>query len=109
MSSPIQCYRLGTPRDERPMSDTGEVWRHGRSLSFPCPCGQRVLAINGDPEGHDATFDQDGRMTLGASCGYPAVPGLNRPKNWCHFTVADGIPTMQGDSQCPGKDLRHAG
>ena len=78
----------------------GDVIRaEGDRLFFKCPCAHRYVSVG---EEHGPSVDEEGVLTLEGSCGYKARPDLGRPKNWCHFSVSGGVPTMHSDAGCPG-------
>ena len=89
-------------------SDPGEI-------VFLCPCGGREVYVTCPP--HEATFDDDGRLTLNGSCGSRPVSAphdfrivhgkvhRNLPANWCHFWMKDGETEMVSDARCPGRVL----
>ena len=71
---------------------------------FRCPCDEREVYVASPP--HEISFDEDGALTLDGSVGSRADPSRDRPaKNWCHFHIKAGDPTMCDDSQCPGAGL----
>lgn len=75
----------------------------GEAVQFRCPCGERLVYVKSPP--HTIEFWDDGILaSLGGSCGYRVQSEKNRPANWCHFTITDGIPTIHGDARCPGGD-----
>ena len=77
----------------------------GEAAQFRCPCGDRLVYVTSPP--HTITFRDDGVLaSLGGSCGYGAKPEKERPANWCHFTITDGVAAMHGDSICPGALIR---
>ena len=70
---------------------------------FLCPCDQRPVYVTSPP--HGIEFDSHGVLTLKGSRGYAANERLERPANWCHFSIADGVPSMHSDSKCPGSRI----
>ena len=78
-------------------------WNNG--VVFRCPCGERQVYIASPP--HTITFDEEGLLHVDPSLGYKARPDLDRPTNWCHFNINNGIPSMHSDSKCPGS-LKYA-
>ena len=87
-----------------PESELGKgsraVVNFGDGVVFRCPCDERQAYCSSPP--HTITFGEDGALTLAPSVGYKARPSLDRPQNWCHFYIKEGIPEMCGDTQCPG-------
>ena len=74
----------------------------GNELHFKCPCEFRMVKVTQPP--HTITFGEDGILqSLGGSCGYAAQG--DRPENWCHFTITDGVAAMHDDAKCPGKEM----
>lgn len=76
-------------------------WMQGdrEAIEFRCPCGARRVYVTSPP--HKIEFgDGDTLKSLGGSCGYRARN--NRPANWCHFTITDGVAEMHSDAKCPG-------
>ena len=66
---------------------------------FHCPCDARMCSIT--PE-HNFTFD--GANIMSAEGSVLAREWVTERHGKCHFKITDGIPTMCGDSTCPGAD-----
>ena len=73
-----------------------------KKVVFACPCGERTVLVR-EEDGHTVTFDGEGRLHIKESCGYRAMPKLNRLENWCHFHIHAGQARMCGDAKCPGR------
>ena len=100
-------YRLDreqSAKKQRPLRTPGPVlyWETdaGKAVIFSCPCGEREVYVCSPP--HEIAFDEAGRLTIKASCGYRERPNLGRPANWCHFQMTAGKVEMYDDSRCPG-------
>ena len=76
-------------------------WMDG--IVYMCPCDNEQRYITSPP--HTISFDADGILTLIPSIGYKARQNLDRPQNWCHFFIKDGVVEMCSDAQCPGANL----
>ena len=79
-------------------SQPGGVARWNDGVVFRCPCGHRLVRVDSPP--HVIDVADDGRLTLGGSCGY--AKNDEHPEGWCHFWIKDGKPEMCPGAQCPG-------
>ena len=69
--------------------------------TFRCPCGKRQVLIKQPP--HHVSFDKEGVITIDGSMGYHKT--MERPENWCHFSIENGLAEMHEDALCPGASL----
>ena len=68
----------------------------GVGVSFKCPCGDHYKFIGPN---HSVSFNKEGAMTIEPSLGYYADE--DRPYNWCHMFIRDGIVELCPDCKCP--------
>ncbi|MCY3730057.1 MAG: hypothetical protein OXF98_01840 [Rhodospirillaceae bacterium] len=78
--------------------EPGQVLYEPHTVYFRCPCNGREICVSSPP--HGISFSEDGLLSLKGSVGYRARG--DRPENWCHFDVSDGVMSMYGDALCPG-------
>ena len=77
------------------------VYKHSNQnlgITFRCPCGEFMVNLQSPP--HKIEFDSEGVLSVDNSIGSKKTN--NKPENWCHFYIEDGVPKMASDAQCPG-------
>ena len=89
-------YIIGVESELKLGSRVVVPWEKG--VVFRCPCDFRQVYVISPP--HKITFGNGGELTLESSCGSHEDKSNDRPKNWCHFYIKNGVPEMCSDAKC---------